>query len=394
MSAIHSLVLGLGIVWPGVQPEKLSRLDPALLRVMLLDHQQPALQNQAALSLLQNPTTEAERVVRQGLRAHEVPDVFAALADAVRACRDCRFVEELTAALANGSPSVRRAAQETLAALSGPDLIRRLRKIAENSRAELPERQAAIVALGRCGRRLAVAALLDLLASDQDALRQTAAAALGNLSGQTHGLDQENWRRWWQQHADQNEEDWLEERLAYEAARSSRLEGDLDRARTQVVRLHQQLWARLPAAERLNHAQEASESEDARVRELAVTWAGESLPTADEPNRRALADILLHSSRDGAVEVQRSAVLALGRVADLRARERLAVLLREAAAPVRAAAARALAQQARGEEPEAAAVRKQVVPLLREALRDPALAVVVEAAEDLGALGEAEGSAV
>src|SRR5262249_11260640 len=163
-------------------------------------------------------------------------------------------------------------------------------------------------------------------------------------------------------------------------------------ARSQAMRLHQQLWARLPPSERLNHAQTSSESEDAKVRELAVAWAGDLLPNAEGPDRRALADLLLHLSRDGAVDVQRAAVLALGRLEDARALERLRVVLHEGTGPVRAAAAWSLAQQARGDGSEA--VRKQVVPLLQEGLHDAALPVVVEAAEDLATLGVAEGSAV
>src|SRR5206468_5209242 len=67
---------------------------------------------------------------------------------------------------------------------------------------------------------------------------------------------------------------------------------------------------------------------------------------------------------------------------------------RRGPASVRAAAARSLAQQARGTGPEALALQRQVVPVLQKALEDPALEVVVEAAEDLGTLGVAEAGPV
>src|SRR5205823_372871 len=69
-------------------------------------------------------------------------------------------------------------------------------------------------------------------------------------------------------------------------------------------------------------------------------------------------------------------------------------LLEQGAPPVRAAAARALAQQARGSGADALARQKQVVPMLQKALEDSALEVVVEAAEDLGALGVPEAGPV
>src|SRR5262249_2257127 len=86
--------------------------------------------------------------------------------------------------------------------------------------------------------------------------------------------------------------------------------------------------------------------------------------------------------------------LALGSTADARAVDRLRTLLSQGSVPVRAAAARALAQQVRNTTAEPETLRKQVVPLLQKALDDPALEVVVEAAEDLGALGVAEASPV
>jgi HEAT repeat protein len=61
---------------------------------------------------------------------------------------------------------------------------------------------------------------------------------------------------------------------------------------------------------------------------------------------------------------------------------------------VRAAAARALAQQARVGESAGRARPKEVVPALQKALEDPALEVVVEAAEALGALGAPEAGPV
>jgi HEAT repeat protein len=394
MRTVHLLVLALGAVWPGADPGPPVKADPAQLREMLRDRQHPLRQSQAALLLIQHPAPEAEQIIRWGLKQTESPDIFVALADAVRLCRDARFAEELAGALTNGSASIRQAAAEGLAALSGPELIRRLRAIAEDSRADLATRQAAILALGRGGRRLAVIALLDLLSNENETLRRAAAAALGDLTGENYGLDLEKWRKWWEQHKNQSEEHWLEERLAYQSTRSMRLESDLERARAQIVRLHQLLYARLPPEERLRHVQSAGESEDAVVRGLAVAWAAELLTTADTAGQQCLTDLLLALSRDGSMDVQRAAVLALGRVSDARVMQRLQLLLSQGAVPIRAAAVRGLAQQAMVLGPAGEDLRKQIVPLLQQALRDPALEVVIEAAEDLGSLGVAEAGPV
>jgi HEAT repeat protein len=161
-----------------------------------------------------------------------------------------------------------------------------------------------------------------------------------------------------------------------------------------VVRLHGQYYTRLPAADRLGHAQSLVDHDDPAVRALVVGWAQELLPGPDAVGQRALADLVLKLSGDPAVEVQRPAVLALGRVRDARAADRLQHWLQRGEPPVRAVAARALAQQATGPGPDAEAARRLAVPALQKALDDPALEVVVEAAEDLGALGLPEAGPV
>jgi HEAT repeat protein len=91
-------------------------------------------------------------------------------------------------------------------------------------------------------------------------------------------------------------------------------------------------------------------------------------------------------------------------VNDPRAFDQLRRLLRHGSASVRAASAHALAQQALSRpapsssalelDPNNAGLLRQVVPLLQKALDDPALEVVVAAAEDLGSLGVPEAGPV
>jgi HEAT repeat protein len=107
-----------------------------------------------------------------------------------------------------------------------------------------------------------------------------------------------------------------------------------------------------------------------------------------------LVQILIRLSNDGTVEVQRAAVLGLGRIDDPTVLDRLFVLVEKGRPVIRAAAARSLALLARSGTSGAAARYKQIIPTLQKALEDPALEVVVEAAEDLGALGAGEAGPV
>ncbi len=395
MTNIQPILLALGLFLTGADDAgRPTGPDVARLREMLQDREHPRAQNQAALLLVQTPGEEAEKVVHQGLRRADDADVFLALAAAVQTAKDNRFLDDLLGALLVSRPGIRSAAIEALAGLTDARLVPGLEKIVADDKAEVGARQAALYALGRSGRKAAGATLVAELATDNEALRRTAIAALTELSGQSFGTDAARWQAWWDRHKDQGNDQWLEERLAYQTSRARRLDGDLERTRLQVLRLHQQIYSRLPGNERMTYLEALLDQEDATVRGLAVTWALEMLPSPDANRQREVTQLLLCLTQDGSVEVQRAAVLALGRVTDATAFDRLKVLLEKGAPPVRAAAARALAAQARGRDDAAIQRQKQVVPALQKALEDPAIEVVVEAAEDLGTLGVPEAGPV
>jgi HEAT repeat protein len=391
---------------PALPTPALERVpDLTLLQEMLRDRQNPRGQSQAALLLLQDTSPEAEIIVRQVLQQTEDSEGFQAMALAVRLCLDSRFSDELVRALTSPRSLVRQTAAETLAVLPDPRLLAKLQTLLDDTHADVGSLQAAIWVLGRSGRKQAVRMLLELLENDNEALRRSSGEALAEISGQNYALDVTRWQAWWDRHKDLTPEHWLEHRLAYQAVHSRRLEGELERTRAQMLRLHQQLYARLPVGDRLGYIQSVADQEDAAVRLLAVNWILELLaapgsgamspsmpPDAARP--QALSQLLLRLSQDGCSEVQRAAVLGLGRVNDSAAFERLHVLLQEGRPCIRAGAARSLALQARGSTPEAQQRQKVVVPALQKALDDPALEVVVEAAEALGTLGALEAGPV
>jgi HEAT repeat protein len=391
MSPAGALLLIVATALPGADA---TTPDLPRLREMLYDRQAPLQQSQAALLLVGCREAEAADVVRQGLRQTDSVEVFCALAAALRVVHDDGFCDELLAALAGPRGNVRQSAAEALAALATDNVVLRLEALAEDARADAGVRQAAIRTLGQSGRKAAAVVLLDRLADEEPAIRQAAADALADLTGRTHGTDVARWRAWWDANKGLSNERWLEGRLGYQAERARRLEGDLERARGQVVLLQQQLYARLPPADRLGQVQSLLDHEDPTVRALAVKWSLDMLPTADPLAQKAVADVLLRLSADGSPVIQSAAVVGLGRVDDARAFDRLRHLLRRAPVPVRAAAARALAEHARGTGPEVLTRQKLVVPALQKALEDPAVEVVVEAAEDLGNLGVPEAGPV
>lgn len=394
MQAIQPILLCLGLLSGDSGAVHPALPDLAHLCEKLRNRQYPHGQSQAALLLVQSRLEGAEKAVRDGLRGVENVEVFLALAAAVRLCQDRRFLDELFAALSCGRPAIRESAARTLAVLADPALVTRLRQLADDSGADLEARQAALWALGRCGTKEAARILLHHLHGDQEQLRRSAAAALHDLSGQDYGIDAVRWQAWWASHEALTNERWLEARLAYQTSRAHRLEGDLTRARTQLLRLQQQLYSRLSGSERVSHIQSLLDQDDPAVRKLAVSWSVELMPSVEAMHKRTLTQVLLRLSQDSSVEVRRAAVLGLGRVNAPSVFERLQRLAHAEESAVRTAALHALSLQVHGNEANALARRRQIMPLLQNALDDPALEVVVEAAEDLGTLGAREAGPV
>lgn len=393
MQAIQPILLGLGMLLSDGSSGP-RKPDLACLQEMLHDRQQPQGQSQAALLLMESKLEGAAKIIRDGLRRVEDADLFLPLAAAVRLRQDRRFLDELFAALSSNRPAIREAAAQAVAVTADAQVVTLLDRLAADPDAEASVRQIALWTLGRCGTRQAARALLGHLKDDNETLRRAAVSALRDLSGQDYGLDPARWQVWWDQHKHLTRERWLESRLAFQTSRAHRLEGDLTRSRAQLLRLHQQLYGRLSGSERVAHIQSLIEQDDPAVRALAVNWSVELLAGAEDAQQQLLTKVLLRLSHDSSPEVQRNAVLGLGRVHAPVVFERLEQLAHAESPATRTAALHALALHVRGGEQGGPARRKQVMPLLQKALDDPALEVVVEAAEDLGALGALEAGPV
>jgi HEAT repeat protein len=388
MTSLHTLAVVLALAGPvaptGGDASPAGAQDLARLRELLYSRQEPQEQSQAALLLVQDPSPEAAELVRASLRRWDRPDVFQALAAAIRLRRDPRFVNPLLQALACEQPAIRQAAIDTLARLDPVATSRRLLALAEDATAPPAARQAAVVALGKAIHKSSIVPLLSLLTSDTPAIRQAAALALEELTGYSYGTDALAWQSWWLLHKDLAEDEWLAARTAYFADRARRLRDDLQRAEAHLVEVHQALYAKIPPADRVSHLHGLVQSDYPGVRSQAIAWIVELLPEAERAEQQLLADLLLRLSEDGVEPVQRQAVLALEKVNDPRAFERLLVLLQTGTVSVRAAAARSLGRCRGGRDRADANAR--AVAALEQALGDPSLAVVAEAAESLGSM--------
>ena len=144
MNTVPTLLLGLGLLLA-----ETPDADPARLREMLYDRQQPRGQSQAALLLVQARTPEADAIIRQGLCQTETPEQFQALAGALRLCRDARFLDDLLAGLTSDRAELRQAAVEAVAVLADSACIVRLQTLIDDPKSDAALRQAICTTLGR-----------------------------------------------------------------------------------------------------------------------------------------------------------------------------------------------------------------------------------------------------
>lgn len=392
MSGIHLLLvlMALGFADPPQPadvptPPPPPSIDLARHRELLLNQLEPSEQSAAALLIVQDSSREAAEIIREGLRRWDRPDVFRALASALRLRRDPRFNDLFLRALGSEQNTIRSAAIESLAKCEDDTLVKKLHLLADDVGAPLTARQAAVVTMGRSTRKLAVPNLIHLLGSESASVRQAALAALEEQTGSNYGLQTKAWETWWDSYKDMTESDWLAFRSNFHAERARRLGSDLHRAEEEILRLQQQLYVRTPAADRVSYLQALTQNEFPIVRSQAIKWILENVTDAGPTPNKQLIDLLLQLSDDGVEVVQRDAVLALEKMNDPRVFERLLALLQTGSVPVRAAAARSLGGYRR-EQAARDALQQRMIGALETALKDNSLVVVAEAVESLGNL--------
>ena len=403
MSVLQALICLIGICLmveppgpdaPSDPPARALMSDTARLKELLYQRDRPQEQSQAAMVLVQAGTIEAQAAVREGLRRHDRPDVFQALAAAVRLWRDERFIPPLLQGLNSDSLTIRQAAMEALAAQEPKTITRWMVGMAEDSGASLHARQAAVGVLGRAQHKPAMLALLKLMQNDSTAIRQAAATSLQEISGQSLGLDASAWQSWWQPYKDMSDESWLVSRTALLTDRSRRLNDELQRTETALLTAQQLLYSKVPPTDRLTFLQAMAQSEFPVLRSQTVQWIGDALKESAGPELKAQTDLLLQLSRDGNEGVQRQAVLTLEKADDPSVIDRLLDLLASGTPQIRSAAARSLARFGGAKSNGSGNPQARILAALEKALGDSALPVVASAAESLGMLKATQSGAL
>ncbi|MSR31669.1 MAG: HEAT repeat domain-containing protein [Gemmataceae bacterium] len=376
--ALISILIAALFTQPLGQPGGLARA-----REMLADNNHPRGQSQAALLLLQDPSPLAAETVRRCLRDRTQAGAFAALCAGIVALADGRFQEELLESIGSENPETVSSAIQALAAALDDNKLDRLGAFLLDRKGMEKVRLPAARILAKTGRKNAVAFLIQVLEEPADPLTKPSRDLLVGLIGLDFGANYAPWKNWIDQRKNHSKEKWLEEILGVREARLARIEGELENTRIKNRALYSQLYGRLNPAEKLPFLHSLAVHEDPSARALAVQWLADSL--AEDSLRREVGAGLLTLSRDASPEVCRQAILALGKWNDPASLNQLLSLSTHEQPLIRGAVVRSLASLARGAEQNKNLT--VVLAALNRALKDPAQEVVVEAAEELGALG-------
>ncbi len=361
-------------------------MDAAPLRESLYNRNRPQEQSQAALLLVQSESAEVAALVGFELTRWDRPDVFQALATAIRLRRDTRFMPAMLEALGADQTIIRQAAMETLAWLPPAAVHDQLLRLASHNEMSALKRQTAVEALGKVATKQCIGSLLQLVGSPSNAVKQAATLALQEISGQEFGSDAPAWAKWWNLYESMPEAEWQASRQRFFEGRARRLRDELNQAETTLLQLHKELLDKVLQPDLVSYLTALAANNYPAVRELAVTKIGEQLARKelDRTARKLLTESLLQLSRDGSVAVQQRAVIAMEKADLPEVYPRLIDLLRDRSVKVRAAAARSLGNY-RGVIPLPDS-QERTLKALELALQDSSPAVVASAATSIGAL--------
>ena len=212
------------------------------------------------------------------------------------------FVEPLLTALATGDSTVRQAAVAALRRYRTHDVPRRLGEVAGTGTLSLEHRRAALDGLAGINHPDAITALVEVLASENEAVHAVTLTILQNQTAQTLGPDAAAWQSWWQSHRPT----WVYDKLDRQTESLARSRANEKRLRDRLVASLADRYDRTPADQRTKLHLSWFKDADSAVRGLAtdilLTQIHENNRPAD-PIAKALRDLI----GDPAPDVRRRA---------------------------------------------------------------------------------------
>ncbi len=337
----------------------------------------------AALSLLRRNTVDTRLALISVLGMRDDPSATRAVVEAVLLSPDpppAQLEPAMIALLLQSGEPIQADVAEALGRFNNPEIVRRLRRIANDENQDASARRGAIAALGYHRTKPSAETLIKLIDADQPVTIQRAAFdALANLSGkQGYGEDRNAWTDWWAQARRLNTEQW-----------STRLVENLAERDSQRRLMQQQTVQRLLESQRALYRTTVAEDRPAvlaymlndpiePIRQLGMNLTLERLLEGlpfGEPLREALRARLT----DPSSSIRQQAALRLTELDDMEAADIVADRLARDEEHVTAVLKAQLLLMAR--LPRAAAIEPALTLLNKESLRAEAAGALAAAAQ-------------
>jgi HEAT repeat protein len=336
----------------------------------LLYSEDPAIRTSAIISLLGlNIPTVYDSLI-DILKNPENDDVRISLIKAFGfAGDDNRALDCMIDLLASENEAVRTASANALGNIGTENAIKEMIDVLLNTRKSIESRILITHALAKTHSREAVEPLISLLESDNNDLQMAVHDALVEITKQSNGKAKSFWQEWWDRNKVKTREQWLEDIVDKLEDKFEKLQEENSLLRDELVEKIIKILKTRKEKEGIRQLIDAIKS---KYQEVRIFAAGELANHKDPEVIKVFVDLI----SDNDTEIRVLAVNVLGKIGNVPELKYLILALQDKEKRVRESAARALGKQG----------KKEAVYDLLSALSDPANTVVCAAAEALGEL--------
>lgn len=334
----------------------------------------PTIRSSAAVSLLGlNLLNAQEPLIRILKDPKEREDVKISVIKAFGFTKDDRATDVLILLLESDSTAIQNAVVETLGELKTTNSVRMISEAMLETQRPVNTKMLLAKALGNTNDRNAIEPLIQVLAIDDEGLKETAKKALEKITKLSSSNDAVWWNKWWALNKTKTREQWLEDLVVKQEEHEKQLESKIELMKLEVAQKSIRLLETRPDTTDPKPLIEAIRSDYPEVK----IFATKELVKLKDPS---VVDVLIQAISDTSEEVRIEVIQALGEVGDERAVKPLINALNDESLDVREVAAKSLGKLRKPEAGDA---------LISALSNNTDLSIVCACIEALGYLGDA-----
>lgn len=277
-AVIVCLAATLGVAtWPApaARGQNVEQDLQQLAGVLNGENVRPEDRDEAARRLVSRQSPQARQILLSVLVSVGNRDGQLAVARALASSsnNDPQFIVPLFALLGPDRALTDAAADALATYKTNPQVLSRLVDLINARQQPAPLRIACIRALGTLNEKRAAQTLVGLLTSDEEAaeIRTAAADALVQLTGlRENGQDVQRWQQWWNQRADESEDQWRQSLLNERSARLSELQARYSKLVDEVRNVLTDQYQLVPDVEKPDMAMRFLKADEPVIRALGA----------------------------------------------------------------------------------------------------------------------------